>query len=46
MRAAELGYYRRYAPALVADPPASAFLQAAAIDTRDASFQIDVTAVL
>ena len=46
MRAAEADYYRRHAPALVADPQASTFMQLPTIGTGDASFQIDVTAVL
>jgi 2-iminobutanoate/2-iminopropanoate deaminase len=47
MRAAELGYYRRHAPQLAAAPPASTFMQVAAIgDDPNARFQIDAIGVL
>jgi 2-iminobutanoate/2-iminopropanoate deaminase len=47
MRAAELAYYRQHAPQLVATPPASTFMQVAAIgDDPDALFQIDAIGVM
>ncbi|HET8697607.1 MAG TPA: RidA family protein [Gammaproteobacteria bacterium] len=47
MRAAELAYYRRHAPQLVAAPPASTFMQVAAIgDDPAARFEMDAIGVL
>jgi enamine deaminase RidA (YjgF/YER057c/UK114 family) len=46
MRAAELEYYRTHAPRLVANPPVSTFMQLPAVNSGQALFQIDVTAVL
>ncbi|HET8696157.1 MAG TPA: RidA family protein, partial [Gammaproteobacteria bacterium] len=47
MRAAELAYYRRHAPQLVAAPPVSTFMQVAAIgDDPAARFEMDAIGVL
>lgn len=46
MRKAEVEYYEKHAPYLVAHPPASTFLQLSALRTPGALFEIDVTAVL
>jgi 2-iminobutanoate/2-iminopropanoate deaminase len=47
MLATELGYYRKHAPPLVASPPASTFMQVAAIGgDPNARFQIDAIGVM
>ena len=47
MRAAELAYYRQHAPQLVATPPASTFMQVAAIaEDPNALFQMDAIGVI
>ena len=46
MRKTELAYYQKHAPRLVANPPASTFIQLPIITGPEALFQIDVTAVL
>ncbi len=46
MRKAEVEYYQRHAPHLVANPPASTFMQLSSMANPEALFEIDVTAVL
>ncbi len=46
MRRVEFEYYEKHAPGLIANPPASTFVQLPAITSPDTLFQIDVTAVL
>ena len=45
MRRTEVEYYQKHAPHLVANPPASTFVQLPAITRSEALFQIDVTAM-
>jgi 2-iminobutanoate/2-iminopropanoate deaminase len=45
MRKAEVEYYEKHAPHLVANPPVSTFVQLPAITRAGGLFQIDVTAV-
>ena len=46
MRRVEFEYYEKHAPELIANPPASTFVQLPAITSPDTLFQVDVTAVL
>jgi 2-iminobutanoate/2-iminopropanoate deaminase len=46
MRKAEVEYYQQHAPHLVANPPASTFMQLSSMANPEALFEIDVTAVL
>lgn len=46
MRATELEYYQKYAPALVDQPPVSTFMQPAALARPEFLIEIEVTAVL
>ena len=45
-REAELAFYEKYAPGLVAEPPVSTFTQLPMISAADSLFQIDVMGVL
>jgi 2-iminobutanoate/2-iminopropanoate deaminase len=45
MRKAEVEYYEKHAPHLVANPPVSTFMQLSSLTHPDALFEIDVTAV-
>ena len=46
MRAAELKYYQEYAPRLVAEPPASTYVQPAILARPEFLVEFDVTAVV
>jgi len=46
MRAAELEYYQQYAPRLVAEPPASTYVQPAVLARPEFLVEFDVTAVI
>lgn len=46
MRAAELAYYQTHAPRLVAEPPASTFLQPASLARPEFLVEFDIVAVL
>ena len=46
MRAAELKYYRHYAPRLVSEPPASTYVQPAILARPEFLVEFDVTAVV
>jgi 2-iminobutanoate/2-iminopropanoate deaminase len=46
MRDTELEYYRKYAPRLVEEPPASTFVQPVSLARPDMLVEIDVIAVL
>ena len=46
MRDTELEYYRKYAPRLVEEPPASTFLQPVSLSRPNMLVEIDVTAVI
>ena len=46
MRDTELEYYRKYAPSLVEEPPASTFMQPASLAKPNMLVEIDVIAVI
>lgn len=46
MRATELEYYKKYAPGLVEEPPASTFIQPASLSRPNMLVEIDIIACL
>ncbi len=46
MRDTELEYYKKYAPSLVEEPPASTFIQPASLSKPNMLVEIDVVAVI
>jgi 2-iminobutanoate/2-iminopropanoate deaminase len=46
MRATEREYYEKHAPALIAEPPASTFMQPASLSRPNMLIEIDIIAVL
>ena len=46
MRDTELEYYKKHAPSLVEEPPASTFIQPASLSKANMLVEIDVVAVI